>query len=170
MLARRRRARLVAKTNGDEQGGAAMSEQNKALVRRYLEDVFAQGDLDAIPEVFSSDYVERDPASDEEIRGHEGLRRDLSVYQSALSGIEIAVEDQIAEGDRVVTRAILRASHVEDLFGVPPTGERVEVTGTVTHRIADGRLAEGWWNWDTLGLLRQIGAIPSEQATETVSQ
>ena len=85
-----------------------MSEHNKAIVRRYLEEVFAQGDLDGIQQLFAPDYVEHDPASDEEIRGHEGVRRDLSIYQSALSDIEIAVEDQIVEGDRVATRATLR--------------------------------------------------------------
>lgn len=140
-----------------------MSEQQKAVVRRYIEEVFAQGELDAIPELFTPDYVERDPASEGEIRGHEGVRRDLAVYQSALSDIQITVEDQLAEGDRVATRATLRATHVEELMGVAPTGNRVEVSGIFIGRLADGKLAEGWWSWDTLGLLQQIGAIPAEQ-------
>jgi steroid delta-isomerase-like uncharacterized protein len=140
-----------------------MSEQNKAIVRRYLEEVFARGNLDAIPELFSPDYLEHDPASDEEIRGHEGVWRDLSIYQSALCDIQITVEDQIAEGDRVATRATMRATHVEELFRVAPSGNRVTVTGIVIHRLSDGKLARGWWNWDTLGLLQQIGAIPAEQ-------
>ena len=140
-----------------------MSEQNKAMVRRHLEEVFAKGDRDAIPELFAPDYVEHDPASDEEIRGHEGVRRELSIYRSAFSDIEITIEDQIAEGDYVATRATLRGTHVEELFGVPPTGNRVTVTGTVIQRVSEGKLAEGWWNWDTLGLLRQIGAIPAGQ-------
>lgn len=140
-----------------------MSEQNKATVRRYLDEVFAQGDFDVILELFAPDYVEHDPASDAEIRGHEGVRRDLSNYQSAFSDIEITVEDQIAEDDRVATRLTVRATHVEEFFGIPPTGNRIEVSGTVIQRISDGKLAEGWWNWDTLGLLRQIDAIPAEQ-------
>src|SRR5918994_6463049 len=140
-----------------------MSEQNKAMVRKYLEEVFAKGDRDAIPELFAPDYVEHDPASDEEIRGHEGVRRELSIYQSAFSDIEITVEDQIAEGDYVATRATLRGTHVEEFFGVPPTGNRVTVTGTVIQRVSEGKLAEGWWNWDTFGLLGQIGAIPAGQ-------
>jgi steroid delta-isomerase-like uncharacterized protein len=140
-----------------------MSEHNKAMVRRYLEEVFAEGDLDAIPELFAPDYVEHDPASPEEIRGHAGVRRDLSVYQTAFSDIEITVEDQIADEDSVVARATLSGTHVEELFGIPPTGNRVTVTGIVIQRVADGRFAEGWWNWDTLGLLGQLGAIPAEQ-------
>jgi steroid delta-isomerase-like uncharacterized protein len=141
-----------------------VSEHNKAIVRRYLQEVFAQGDLDLIPELFAADYVEHDPVSEEEIRGHDGVRRDLSIYQAALSGIEIAVDDEVAEGDRVVTRATLSGTHVEELFGVAPTGTRVTVAGIVIHRLADGKLVEGWWNWDALGLLRQIGAVAAEQA------
>lgn len=140
-----------------------MSERNKAMVRRYLEEVFAQGDLDVIPQLFAPDYVEHDPANDEEIRGHEGVRRDLSVYHSALSEIAVTIADEIAEGDLVATRATLRGTHVEELFGIPPTGNRVTVSGIVIQRVADGRLAEGWWNWDTLGLLRQLGAIRAGQ-------
>lgn len=140
-----------------------MSEDQKAVVRRYLEEVFAQGNFAAIPELFAPDYVERDPASEGEIRGHDGVRRDLAVYQNALSDIQITVEDQLAERDRVATHATMRATHVEELMGVPPSGNRVEVTGIFICRLADGRLAEGWWNWDTLGLLQQIGALPAGQ-------
>jgi steroid delta-isomerase-like uncharacterized protein len=140
-----------------------MSEQSKALVRRSLEEVFAEGNFDAIPEIFAPDYVEHDPASDGEIRGHDGLRRDLEPYVNAFSDTRVTVEDQLAEGDLVATRVTVRATHVEQFRGVPPTGERIEVTGTVVHRVAGGRLAEGWWNWDTLGLMQQLGAISAEQ-------
>lgn len=139
-----------------------MSEESKALVSRYLE-VFAQGNLDAIPEICAPDYVEHDPASAAEIRGHDAVRRDLEPYVNAFSDTEVAINDQVAEGDLVATRLTVRGTHVEDLRGIPPTGERIEVTGTVFHRVAGGRLAEGWWNWDTLGLLKQLGAIPAEQ-------
>jgi steroid delta-isomerase-like uncharacterized protein len=141
-----------------------MSEQNKATVRRYLDEVFAQGSLDLIPTLFDPDYVEHDPASEGEIRGHEGVRRDLSVYQSAFSDLTIAVESQIAEGDQVATRVTFRATHVEEFFGIPPTGSRVTVSGSVMQRLADGKLVEGWWNWDTLGLLQQLGAVPAAQS------
>jgi steroid delta-isomerase-like uncharacterized protein len=140
-----------------------MSEQNKAIVRRYLDEVFAQGNFDVIPELVDPDYVEHDPASDGEIRGHDGVRRDLTIYQLAFADVEVVVGDQIAEGALVATRMTVRATQVEDFHGVPPSGNRVTVTGTVIMRVSDGRLAEGWWNWDTLGLLRQIGALPAEQ-------
>ena len=139
-----------------------MSEQSKALVRRYLE-VFVEGHFDVLPELLASDYIEHDPASEGEVRGHDGVRRDLEPYVNAFSDAQVAVEDQVAEGDRVATRVTIRATHVEELRGIPPTGERIEITGTVFHHVAGGKLAEGWWNWDTLGMLQQLGAIPAEQ-------
>jgi steroid delta-isomerase-like uncharacterized protein len=140
-----------------------MSDASKALVRRSLGEVFAEGKFDAIPEIFAPDYVEHDPASAGEVRGHDGIRRDLEPYVNAFSDTQLGVEDQVAEGDRVATRITVRATHVEEFRGIPPTGERIELTGTVIHRVAGGKLAEGWWNWDTLGLLQQLGAIPTEQ-------
>lgn len=140
-----------------------MSERNKAVVRRYLEEVFAKGDLDAIPEVFALDYVEHDPASEEEIRGHDGVRHDLATYQRAFSDLEITVEDQLMDADKVATRVTFGATHVDEFFGIRPTGERVSVAGIVIHRLADGKLAEGWWNWDTLGLVQQLGGLPAAE-------
>ncbi len=140
-----------------------MPEDRKALVRRYLGEVFAQGNFDAIPEIFAADYVEHDPASEGEIRGHDGVRRDLEPYVNAFSDTQVAVDDQIAEGDRVATRVTVAATHVEEFRGIAPTGERIAITGTVFHRVAGGKLAEGWWSWDTLGLLQQLGAVPAEQ-------
>ena len=139
----------------------AMSDHNKTTVRRYLEEVFAQGNLGAIPELFAPDYVEHDPASPDEIRGHAGVRRDLSVYQTAFSDIQIEIAELIAEGDLVAARVTLSGTHVEELFEIPPTGTRVTVTGTVIQRVVDGKLVEGWWNWDTFGLLRRLGAVPA---------
>ncbi len=141
-----------------------MSEQSKALVRRYLYEVFANKSFGTIPEIFAREYVEHDPANEGETRGHEGVRGDLEPFVNAFSDPEIAVEDQIAEGDRVATRLTLSATHVGEFRGITATGKRIEVTGTVIHRVADGRFVEGWWNWDTLGLLQQLGAIPSERA------
>jgi predicted ester cyclase len=63
----------------------------------------------------------------------------------------------------VATRVTVAATHVEEFRGIAPTGERIAITGTVFHRVAGGKLAEGWWSWDTLGLLQQLGAVPAEQ-------
>jgi steroid delta-isomerase-like uncharacterized protein len=75
--------------------------------------------------------------------------------------VRLTIEDEIAEGDRVVTRWSARGTHEGEFFGIPATGKQATVTGVTIDRIIDGRIAESWTNWDTLGLLQQLGAIPA---------
>lgn len=140
-----------------------MSEQRKQAVRRFFDQVLGEGDLAAVEELFSPDYIDHDPLDEEDTEGHDGVRDDVSMYRSAFPDIKATVEDQLAEGDRVATRVTVRSTHEGEFQGVPPSGRKTEVTGVVIHRFADGRIAEAWWNWDALGLLQQIGAIPEEK-------
>ena len=137
-----------------------MSEENKALARRFLEEAFNEGNLGVADEIVASDYVLHDPASPEEIRGPEGIKGFVQMYRSAYPDTDITVEDQIAEGDAVVTRWTARGTHQGELFGVAPSGNRVEVTGITIDRFSEGKAAESWTNYDALGMLQQIGAIP----------
>jgi steroid delta-isomerase-like uncharacterized protein len=138
-----------------------MSEENKALARRWA-DIFAQGNLDLVDEIYASDFVGHDPAMPEDMRGVEGAREFYSLYQSAFPDAEITIEDQIAEGDMVVTRWTGRGTHRGDLMGVPPSGNRVEVAGITISRIEGGKVTEEWDNYDALGMMQQIGAIPEQ--------
>ncbi len=89
----------------------------------------------------------------------------MSLYHGAFPDTQITVEDQIAEGDLVVTRWTARGTHQGELMGVPPSSNRATVEGITINRIADGKIAESWANYDALGMMQQIGAIPSpEQA------
>ena len=138
-----------------------MSEENKALARRFLEEAFNEGNLDVVDEIVTSDYVLHDPASPEgEIRGPEGIKGFVQMYRSAYPDTDITVEDQIAEGDDVVTRWTARGTHQGELLGVPPSGNRVEVTGISIDRFSGGKFAESWTNYDALSMMQQIGAIP----------
>jgi steroid delta-isomerase-like uncharacterized protein len=139
-----------------------MSEQNKATARRFFEEIASQGNLDAIGEVIAADYQDHDPANEEDTRGADGFRQELEMYRSGFD-FEFKVEDQLAEGDQVATRWSWRGTHKGEVMGVPATGNQVAITGTTIFRFADGKIQEGWWNWDTLGMMRQIGAIPAEQ-------
>jgi steroid delta-isomerase-like uncharacterized protein len=136
------------------------AEANKALVRRSFEEVFNQGNLDAVEEIFAPDYVLHDPTSPEEIRGTEGMRRYVSMYRSAFPDTEITIEDQLAEGDTVATRWTARGTHQGELMGVQPSGNRVEVMGVTISRIEGGKIVEDWDIYDALGMMQQIGAIP----------
>ncbi len=141
-----------------------MSEENKEKVRRFVEEVFNEGNLGVADELFASDYVLHDPTTPEEVRGPEGIKQFVQMYRSAFPDGHITVEDQIAEGDKVVTRFRGRGTHQGELMGIPPSGNQVEVPGITISRMSGGKIAEDWTNYDTLGLMQQIGAVPSPEA------
>jgi len=144
-----------------------MSEENKAIARRALEEVFSgQGNLDVADELFATDYVGHDPASLEDIRGPEGVKEFGSMYRNAFPDVQLSVQEQVAEGDMVATRWIASGTHQGDLMGIAPTGNRVTVAGTSVERIVDGKIEETWDNYDALGMMQQIGAIPSPEEAQ----
>ncbi len=143
-----------------------MSEENKEKARRFLQEAFNEGNFSVVDEIFTSDYVLHDPAIPNEIRGPEGVKGFVQMYRSAFPDTDITVEDQIAEGDDVVTRWTGRGTHQGELFGVPPTDNRVEVTGITISRIEGGKIAEDWTNYDALGMMQQIGAVPSPEGAQ----
>ena len=140
-----------------------MQEENKAIVRRYFEEILDGGNLDLVDEIFEPQYVLHDPSSPHEVRGVEGTKRFVGMFRSAFPDIAHSIEDQIAEGDKVVTRLRARATHTGDLMGIPPTGKGVTIEGTSIWRIADGKIGECWFNYDALGLMRQLGVVPKPE-------
>jgi steroid delta-isomerase-like uncharacterized protein len=137
-------------------------EENKAIARRALEEIFSgQGNLEVADELISPNFVGHDPVSPEDSRGPEGVKEFAMMYRNAFPDVRLSVEDQVAEGDMVVTRWIARGTHQGELMGIAPTGNRVTVAGTSVERIVDGKIEETWDNYDALGMMQQIGAIPS---------
>jgi len=136
------------------------TEENKALVREVVEEVFNKKNLAVADRAYARDYVGYDPATPEPIRGPEGVKKDISAYHAAFPDLRFTIEDQIAEGDRVVSRFRCTGTHRGELMGISPTGKRAEVTGISIVRIAGGRIAEEWNAWDALGLMQQLGAVP----------
>ncbi len=138
-----------------------MSEENKAVVRREMEEVFNHaGDLDAADEIYAPDYVDHEPTTGN-IRGIEGAKQFAVAYREAFPDLETTREDQVAEGDKVVSRFTVSGTHRGEIMGAAPTGKLVTHTGHQTDRISGGKIVESWTNWDALGLLQEIGAIPS---------
>ena len=141
-----------------------MSEENKALTHRSWE-IVATGSLDtledALQEVYADAIVMHEP--DEDVRGIEGLTQFVSMIRSALPDLRITFEDDIAEGNKVVSRWSAQGTHQGELMGVAPTGNEVAITGITIHRIEDAKIVEEWENWDALGLMQQIGAVPSPE-------
>ena len=136
-----------------------MSEENKTVVRRVIEEVWQNGNLDAVDEYFAANYIDHNdlPGVPE---GREGIKAFAAVFNSAFSDGNITVEDQVAEEDMVVTRWSATSINSGDFMGVPATGKRVTITGIDCHRIAGGQIMEGWGQADMMGLMQQIGAIP----------
>jgi steroid delta-isomerase-like uncharacterized protein len=132
---------------------------NKASSRRALE-AFAGGNLEVLDEIVDASYVGYDVASPEPIRGVDGVKQQAEGYRSAFPDVAVTVDDQIAEGDRVVTRWTARGTHQGDLLGMPPTGKQATVTGITIDRYSGGKIVESWDVWDALGMLQQLGAIP----------
>ena len=138
-----------------------MSEENKAIVRREFEEIFTQGNLDAADEIYASNYVGHEATTPEGIHGLQAAKQFASVYRSAFPDLQVTIEDQsAAEGEKVVTRWTARGTHQGELMGLAPTGAQVRMTGITISRIAEGKVAEDWTNFDALGMMQQIGAIP----------
>jgi steroid delta-isomerase-like uncharacterized protein len=136
-------------------------EEMKALVRRELEELYGAGNLDAADEIVAAEFVGHDPAVPEPIRGPAGVREAVTGYRTAFPDLQLAIDAQINEGDLVATRWHATGTHQGELFGIAPTGKQATVTGTSITRISAGKIAEDWTNWDTLGLLQQLGAVPA---------
>ena len=144
-----------------------MAEGNKDLARRFMEEVYNKGNVDFIDEVVASDYVAHDPNSPEGTGGGaDGAKRFVETYRGALPDLRMTVEDLIAEGDKVVMRWTARGTHQGVLMGILPSGNRVEVTGISVDRIEGGKLVEGWCNCDALGMMQQIGAVPTAERAQ----
>ena len=143
---------------------ATPEESNKALVRTFYEEI-DKGNLAAMDELVSEDYINHHPPPFPGLApGRAGLKQAFQIFWEATPGRHV-IEDQVAEGDKVVTRLTVYGTHEGDLPGVPKTGNKMEMTAVAIHRIADGKLAEHWSNTDELALLQQLGVIPEPETT-----
>ena len=135
-----------------------MSEQNKAIVSRYMEEVFNKKNLAALDELVGSNCVIHSPDGD--VHGLEGLKQIVSTYQTVFPDHQFTVEEMIAEEDKIAARWTMRGTQRGELRGIPPTGKRVTLMGMSIFRVAGGKIVEDWVSPDTLGLLQQLGVAP----------
>lgn len=135
------------------------AEDNKAVVRRYYEDVLNGGDTNALGQLAVADYVEHNPLPGEP-KGLQGLRYRVETIRTAFRP-RFTVEDVIAEGDKVAVRWSQQATHVGDFMGIPATGKSFSITGMDVYVVKNAQLAEHWDVVDLMPFLQAIGAIPS---------
>jgi len=126
-------------------------EANKALARRIVDEMWNTRNLNVINEVYAPQFG----------GGHAAARQFVEANLAAFPDLQITIQDQIAEDDLVTTRYIMRATHQGEIANIPPTGKQFEVTGIEMHRFAEGKLIELWNIVDMLGILQQVGIIPS---------
>jgi len=133
------------------------TEQNKDIARRFSEDIINKGDMMVADELIDMNYINYNPIPGQ-MPGLEGFKKSVSALQAAIAFQE-TIEALVAEGDTVAVRAVRQGTHTGPFMGVPATGKQVSVTAIYILRIVNGKIKEAWLNWDTLGLLQQIGAV-----------
>jgi steroid delta-isomerase-like uncharacterized protein len=136
------------------------TEENKALMRRFLDEVFNKKSMAAIDEFITPNHVDHTlpaflPSTPE------GTKRAIGMYLKAFPDLHVTVEDMIEEGDKVVTRLTSRGTQKRAFMGIPPTGKQVTVSSIVIARVADGKIVEQWGLDDQMGMLQQLGVIPA---------
>lgn len=138
-----------------------MSEQNKAVVRRWFEEVWNRGSEAAIDELFARSGIAHGLGDSEaDVHGPPEFKPFVANIRGSIPDTHISVDDILAEGDRVAVRVTLEGTHSGQGLGVAPTGRRVRIQGVIIVRVVNGQIVEGWNSYDQLGLLRQIGALP----------
>jgi predicted ester cyclase len=135
-----------------------MSEANKALAKRWFEEVWNKGRREAIPEILAPDAEIQEAG--EIVKGPEGFYPFFDRMHSAFSDIHVTFQDAIAEADMVCLRWSCSMKHTGSGLGTAPTQKTLATTGMTMVRVANGRLVAGWQNWDMLGLMQQIKQEP----------
>jgi steroid delta-isomerase-like uncharacterized protein len=133
---------------------------NKEIARQLFEEPW-KGNLGVIDQYIDANFIGYDPSMPEPMRGPQAFKEFVQTYLSAFPDGAITVDEQIAEGDRVATRWTGRGTHEGELLGIAPTRKQVTVPGLGFLQFKDGKLVELYSNWDTLGMLQQLGAVPA---------
>ena len=138
------------------------AEESKAIVRR-LWGVWEEGNIDLVDELLAPDYINHTPATPDQPTGPEGVKGVVTMFRSAMPDLRVVIEDMIAEGDKVAVRYTLEGTHEGELFGVPPTGQRLSIKSISVERVSDGKVREHWRITDSLDMMQQLGVIPAPE-------
>lgn len=139
-----------------------MLKENRAIARRYLEEVWNGRNPSLIDELVAEEFVDHH-LPPELPPGPAGVKIWYNTAVSAFPDFHITLEDVIAEGDRVVTRFTFSGTHQGEFMGIPATGKQFSITGIAIARIADGKLVEWWENADVMSLMQQLGVLPTPE-------
>ncbi len=144
------------------------TEDNKALVRRYVEEFVDRSNFNLSDEIFAPNFVRYDAGPDQVSRV-EDLKHFFAMLHSGFPGSRNTIDDLISEGDKVALRFTFHGTHQGEFMGISPTGKQVTMPGIDILRIADGKIVEMWNQEDVLGMMQQLGAIPEPGQSEEAS-
>jgi steroid delta-isomerase-like uncharacterized protein len=138
-----------------------MSEENKAIARRFYSEVASQGNLSLANELVAEDFVDHNPPGPDIAPGREGLKQVFTAFRSAFPDMKGTLDDQVAEGDKVVSRLTFSGTHQGDYLGMPATGKSFSIEAVEIFRFEDGMIAERWGQADRIGMMQQLGLAPA---------
>ena len=138
------------------------AEENKAIVRRWVDEAYNPGNVGLMDELFAADFVNHDPANPM-VRDLEGLKQDVRTQQEAFPDRHTSIDELLADGDKVIKRFTFRGTQSGEWNGIPATGKQVTLQGIDILRIENGQITEIWWGYDALGVLQQLGVLPQAE-------
>jgi steroid delta-isomerase-like uncharacterized protein len=136
-----------------------MSDTNKNVVRRLFEEVWNKGHQPVADELFAQNYSHHDSSTPDVGRGPESEKKRVTLYRNAFPDIRFTIEDIISEGETVTARWSCHGTHKGDLNGIAATGKQITISGISVARFTNGKIIEGWVNWDALGMMQQLGIV-----------
>jgi steroid delta-isomerase-like uncharacterized protein len=146
-----------------------MSDANKNVVRRLFDEVWNKGYQQVADELFAQNYTHHDSSTPDVGRGPESEKKRATLYRNAFPDIRFTVEDVIAEGESVTARWSCHGTHKGELNGIAPTGKQFTISGISVARFTNGKMIEGWVNWDALGMMQQLGVVPELAKSKAVA-
>ena len=137
------------------------AEQNKALIARFVDELFNRGNMDIVGEIFAPDFIEHEQLPPGIPVGREGVKVLTTILRSAFPDFKATIDDILAEGDKVVIRMTWSGTQKGEFMGIPATGRRMSIGVIDIIRIANGKATEHWGQMDAMGMMQQLGAIPA---------
>jgi len=133
-------------------------EQSKAIIRRYIEEIWSGGNLETADEIIAEGFVFRGPIRG--LEGREAFKQFVAGTHTTFPDIHFTIEESVAERDTVAFRWTMTGTHTNEFMGIAPSGKRFTVPGATIVRLSEGKLAEAWLYWDRLAMMEQLGAVP----------
>jgi Predicted ester cyclase len=137
-----------------------MSEANKAIVRRFYEEVMSQGNVDLLDEIMAPDFADHGETLFGSPQGRDTLKQDITASRPVLGDLHVQLHDLIADGEMVGVRGTMRCTHQGTFLGVAASGNELTWNGLALFRVVDGKIMERWFNSDSLSIVQQLGLVP----------